>query len=103
MRLCAFLVFLWASAVFADEALIAPAPNSDVVKSVDIRGSDLKLKLATRPGETLDQEALRKDVKTLWNLGRFEDIRVRTTPAPDGTAVVFEVSEKPKLLLREMR
>ena len=100
--LCALLFSTLLTA--ADEASIAPVPRTPgLVKSVSVEGGTTKVRLITRVGEQVDPSHLRKDVQALWSTGQFEDIRVRTTEDLDGTAVVFAVSEKPVLFLRDLR
>ena len=71
------------------------------VKSVEVKGAETKVKLLTHVGAKLDQAVLRKDMQTLWSTGLFEDIRIQTTDAADGTAVVFNGTPKAAVYLRE--
>ena len=108
MRMIAILLAgLCASSLFgAEEAAggIAPVPRTPgLVKSVTVEGAAIKTRFVTRVGEQLDRSHLRKDVQSLWSTGQFQDIRVRTNEETDGTAVVFDVVEKPKLFLRDLR
>ena len=73
------------------------------VKSVEVKGAETKVKLLTRVGARLDQAMLRKDMQTLWSTGLFEDIRIQTTDAVDGTAVVFNGTPKSTMYLRDVR
>lgn len=61
--------------------------------------------IETKPGEVLTREALRRDVKTLFEMGFFSDVAVRLLTAAeagaDGPVVVFQVVEKPAI--REIR
>lgn len=57
--------------------------------------------LETQPGEPVDREALRRDIRTLWAQRFFDDIQVDLTETPDGPVVTFIVQEKP--LVREVR
>ena len=61
------------------------------------------MNLATQVGHPYSAAAIEKDVRRLWSSGRFEDIRVETAPAPGGTAVIFQVVEKPQLRLHQVR
>ena len=49
-----------------------------------------------------DASTVQSDVHRLWATGRFDDIRVETTPEGQGTAVVFRVVEVPQLLLHQL-
>src|SRR5579864_2118135 len=61
------------------------------VVSVGLVGARLPVNLATQAGQPYDASNIEKDVRALWNTGRLEDIRVSTTQAAGGTAVVFHV------------
>ncbi len=64
-----------------------------MVKSVTLRGTLLKVNLATQVGQTYDAGAIDRDVHQLWSTGRFGDIRVRTEQQPGGAEVIFDVVE----------
>jgi outer membrane protein insertion porin family len=87
------LGFLLVSSTFATER----------VTSVEVPGSNLQVKLATQVGRQFDAETIAKDVRYLWSLGRFEDIRVETAEREDGVAVVFRTQVIPIRMLREIR
>ena len=48
----------------------------------------------TKPGDSLDKGAIRRDVRRIFKLGRFETVLVDVTEVEDGIAVTFIVSEK---------
>jgi outer membrane protein assembly factor BamA len=81
-----------------DPAVSAPP----VVRSVVIRGAKAPVTLATQVGQPYNARFIALDVHTLWNMGRFEDIRVEAAPQGDGTAVMFHVVEARPLLLRKV-
>jgi hypothetical protein len=92
MRALALFPFLAGTLIFADSL---PA----VVRLVDVRGTKIRVDLATQVGQPYDALTVREDVRKLWNMGRFEDVRVETTPRENGTAVVFRVVEtQPRVL-----
>ncbi len=86
----------------AAPAARAPDVNLRVLR-VHFRGNRkveddaLKVNLRTQPGETLNQQMLRDDVRTIWRMGLFEDVQVEATEAKDGTVVVFVLKEKPTI------
>lgn len=57
----------------------------------------LKVNLRTVPGAALTQDLLRDDVRAIWKMGYFEDVKVEMTSSRDGAVVVFVVSEKPSI------
>jgi outer membrane protein assembly factor BamA len=73
------------------------------VTEVGIRGIESNVKLETQVGRPLDEHSISEDVRRLWRLGHFEDIRVKTTDQPGGTAVMFEVTPSSSLRLHDLR
>ena len=79
----------------------AERPPTDNVESVEFRGlhrmpeSMLKATIATKPGEPFDQETIYRDEVTLWNTGRFDDVRPEREPGTTGWIVRFVVVERP--------
>jgi outer membrane protein insertion porin family len=51
--------------------------------------------LKTKAGHTLDRKALRDDVRALWEMRFFDDVKVDSTSGPNGLALTFLVKEKP--------
>lgn len=51
-------------------------------------------KIETRPGDWFDPDALKKDVRAVWSLGRVDSLRVGTNKGKRGIIVVFEVEER---------
>jgi len=75
--------------------------NQNVVEAIEFRGSrrvpqdTLRAMISTRRGDVYNEENLRRDFQTLWNTGRFDDIRMETEPGATGTIVRFVVTERP--------
>ena len=63
----------------------------------------MNVKLATQVGHSYDAAAVAEDVRTLWSLGRFSDIRAETEEDEDGVDVTFHVVTEPRYSLREIR
>ena len=71
-----------------------------IIQSVSVPGTQLNVKLATQVGQPYDAATIEKDVRYLWRLGRFDDVRVEE---PEPGALVFRVRQRPRLLLRDIR
>src|SRR3954463_10428633 len=71
-----------------------------IIHSVSVPGTQLDVKLATQVGQAYDAATVEKDVRYLWSLGRFDDIRVEE---PEPGALVFRVKARPHLLLHDIR
>ena len=114
----------WAAALVAAAALTAGAGVARAQLGADLRAelsdaSDLvgqrvdqvqfsgnrkveddaiRANLLTRAGGTLDLEKVREDVRAMWKLGFFEDVRVQATRGPrGGVIIIFAVKEKPSV------
>lgn len=90
-----FTAFLFVS------TLLAGAPPT--VRSVAVPGTNLQVNLATQVGQPFDEATVSRDVRYLWALGRFQDIRVTTVEHGSAADVVFRVVREPQFTLREIR
>ncbi len=61
------------------------------------------MKLATQVGQPFDAQTIARDVRYLWSLGRFQDIRVEAASQDDGVTIVFRTEVTPIRMLREIR
>jgi outer membrane protein insertion porin family len=71
------------------------------IESVDVRNNrripsdTIKYNIQTKAGDTLNPDIIRRDIKTLFSQGYFDDIRVDEEPGKNGgIIVVFTVQEK---------
>jgi len=51
--------------------------------------------MQTKEGEIFDPKIIRRDIKSIFKMGFFKDIRVEVEDFPEGEIVKFIVSEKP--------
>jgi hypothetical protein len=84
-------------------AIAAALFASTLVRSVSVPGTNLQVNLATQVGAPYDADAVGSDVRYLWSLGRFEDIRVETAEDKDGIDVRFLLTVEPRYSLHEIR
>jgi len=103
MRGLVFTALLLASAAFAEGPIAPVESGSLIIKSVRVVGTSAPVELKTQVGQVFDASTIQGDVHRLWSTGRFDDIRVETTPQDDGTSVVFNVVEMPQYLLHQLR
>src|SRR5579864_4720065 len=82
--------------IFVFSTVVSAESLPPIVKSVTLRGTLLKVNLATQVGQPYNADAIDRDVHQLWSTGRFGDIRVETEQQPDGTDVIFDVVEAPR-------
>ena len=70
-------------------ASVAPSGNQRIDS-----GAILK-KIQTKPGDYYDPAALRRDLKSVFAMGYFDDVSVDVTDTAKGKAITFMVREKP--------
>jgi hypothetical protein len=98
-----FLLLSFGARLICADGLFDPVISApSVVRSVVILGTRLPVTLATQVGQTYNARSMSEDVRKLWSMGRFEDIRVETVPRDDGTAVTFHVVEARLFLIRKV-
>jgi hypothetical protein len=71
-----------------------------ILHSVTVPGTNLDVKLASQVGTPYNADTVARDVRYLWSLDRFDDIRVEE---PEPGALVFRVKPRRHLLLRQVR
>src|ERR1051325_9357654 len=78
------------------------APAGPKIESIEISGQQripaetIKYNIQTKVGDTLNPDIIRRDIKTLYAQGYFDDIRVDEKEGKNGgVIVVFTVKEKP--------
>lgn len=70
-------------------ASIAPAGNDRIDSGAILR------KISSKPGDFYDPDTLRRDLKSVFSMGYFDDVAIDVTETPTGKAVIFQVQEKP--------
>ncbi len=70
-------------------ASIAPAGNSRIDSGAILRN------ISSRAGDIYEAEQLRNDVKNVFKMGYFDDVKLRVEDTAKGKAVIFDVTEKP--------
>ncbi|HSQ77808.1 MAG TPA: outer membrane protein assembly factor BamA, partial [Nitrospirota bacterium] len=65
-----------------------------------IESATILAKIKTKEGEIFSPAQIKEDIKTLYQLGHFEDVQVKTEGFENGLKVIFSVKEKP--LIREI-
>jgi len=79
---------------------VKPAAE-DVIEAIEFRGArrvpadSLRARIYSKPGDKIDLDALNRDLVAIWNLGRFDDIRIETEPGRTGQIVRFVLTERP--------
>jgi outer membrane protein insertion porin family len=90
---------MWAQPV----AAMPPVPAEGTVSGVSVEGprrieeAAVLAAIGLRKGEELTPEKVRRDLRSVYALGFFDDVVVETLVEDDGVRVVFLVEEKPSV------
>ncbi|WP_417913815.1 outer membrane protein assembly factor BamA [Candidatus Electronema sp. JM] len=69
-------------------ASVVPAGN------VRIDSGAILGKISTKPGDIYSPDSLRNDLKAIFKMGYFDDVKIEVTNSPKGKNVLFRVQEK---------
>ena len=73
------------------------------IESVDVEGAQILdkevvlLRVRTKKGDIYEPKALNAEIKSIYELGYFDDVQVRVDDLPEGMGVTFVVKEKPRI------
>src|SRR5215467_9421685 len=81
---------------------LSGAPQAqEVVEAVLTRNNHrvpsdtIKYNIRTKPGDVLDENVIRADIRRLYALGYFENVSVYEEKGNTGPLIIFDVREKP--------
>ena len=83
------------------QGLLEAQTTPQKVKSIQIRGNKriedpaIRGRLTLRVGDPYTAEAIRAQIRIIYEMGFFEDVQIETEPEAGGIGVVFVVREKP--------
>jgi outer membrane protein insertion porin family len=101
-----FLLFLPGSGQVASAQGTQPGPApaaSQTIEDIDVRGNrripteTIKARIFTRNGDVYDENALQRDLRSVWSTGYFDDVRIEREQGPKGWIVHIYVREKPTI------
>jgi outer membrane protein insertion porin family len=79
------------------------AAQGQIIESIDPKGNrripreTIMAHVYTRPGDVYDEGSLQRDLRSVWNTGYFEDVRIEREPSPRGFRIWIYVREKPTI------
>jgi outer membrane protein insertion porin family len=85
------------------QALPQPTANGRTIESIEFKGlkalseDTLRYYLGIEPGQPLNEEALNRNIKQLWDRNLVDDVQVESVPTAAGVRLVITVSERPIL------
>ena len=92
----AFLLFWPVHAAFAQQ-------NGQIIRDIDVIGNrripkeTVLSRVYTRAGDIYDAAALQRDLRSVWNTGYFDDVRIEREETPKGWLIHIYVREKPTI------
>ena len=78
--------------------------SQETIKDILVRGNGkvepdaIIALLSSKRGEALDTQKVRTDIKILYDLGFFSDIRIYKKPLENGINLIVQVTEKPSIV-----
>src|SRR5258708_7619544 len=82
---------------------VALAQTGQIIETIDVQGNrripteTVKSRIYTRVGDVYDEAALQRDLRSIWNSGYFEDVRMEREQSPKGWFIHIYVREKPTI------
>lgn len=81
----------------------SPTTSSPTVISIEIRGakriteSAVRAKITHKLNEPVSSEKISNDIKEIYKMGYFDDVKVEMEPAPGGVKLIYVLKEKPTI------
>jgi len=85
------------------------AQELPVINSIEIKGlkrieeSAVKSKITQRAGDPISQEKTNEDIKNIFKMGYFDDVRAEIEPFEGGVRLIYAVKEKPTIIKIEFQ
>lgn len=94
--LATLLLFMFAGNVCAENLPIVTAVEVKGLRRIEEGG--VRSKLTQRVGEQLSQEKTTEDIKAVYRMGYFDDVKTELVPFEGGIKVTYIVKEKPTII-----
>ena len=88
------LFLIVTSRVMAQESIISAI---EVVGTSQLETSQILVKLESQIGQTIDRQRIIRDIKVIYQMGLFSNVRVEAEPQEIGFLVRFVVTERPRI------
>lgn len=102
MKLKAVFISLFLLIIFVFSAIANS--QEPLVNLIEIKGlkrideGALKTKMSQKIGEPLVQDKITEDIKTIYKMGYFDDVKVEIEPFEGGLKIIYFVKEKPTIV-----
>lgn len=87
--------------MFIETARAEEAPIVNVIEISGLRRIEdaaIREKITQRTGQPLSPEAVSEDIKDIYKMGYFEDVRVDVEPFEGGIKLIYVLKEKPSIM-----
>lgn len=80
------------------------AQGTPLVNKIEIRGlkrieeGAIRTKISQKPGEAVSQEKTNEDIRTIFKMGYFEDVKIELEAFEGGIRLIYIVKEKPTII-----
>ena len=91
---------LWALSGWQGQAW---AQEREIIENIEVRGTrrvpqeTVKFHVLSKPNDFLDPALLRRDFRTVWETGYFDDVKIELEDGDRGKIVIFWVTERPMI------
>ena len=98
---CTLMFLFTCSGAFAQNS--SPVPVGATIGSVTVKGNNLEpydkilAVISMRPGDSISEAGINSDLKSVYALGYFSDVKAEFSKAKKGIAVTYKVVENPLL------
>jgi outer membrane protein insertion porin family len=89
--------------------LFTSAEELPLINSLAIKGlkrvdeTAIKSRITQKPGEPISQEKTNEDIKNIFRMGYFDDVRAEIEPFEGGIRLIYVVTEKPTIIRIELQ
>ncbi len=103
-KLCIFVAILFFISIFLPAISSGSAEAAPLIKLIEIKGNrkigsnTIASKMKCRAGIPFSKNDVQEDIKKLYKIGYFEDIRVEIESFEGGVKLIFTFVEKPTIL-----
>ena len=101
LSIALLITFFYTSILYSQELPIVTAIDIKGVKRID--ASAIKSKLTQKIKETLSIDKTTEDIKAIYKMGYFDDVRVEIETFEGGVKVLYIVQEKPTIVKVEFQ
>jgi outer membrane protein insertion porin family len=98
-----FFLLLFMVGPASSGAVGQTAQNTQTIESIEPAGNrriprdTIMARVYTRPGDIYDEAALQRDLRSVWNTGYFDDVRIEREQGAKGWRITIYVREKPTI------